>query len=143
MMEVNVMSKIKSYGIIFVVALSAILGTGIVFACDEPIDIRIAPSTLNLDKAGACEDPCVTVHAEIPLSEVEVSDLNSLTLSGSKGTVTAIGTDDDDRGYLVVKFDRAEVKGIVEVGKNVPLTLTGETKEGESFTGTDTIRVKR
>jgi hypothetical protein len=138
---VYVMLKTKSYGVIVVLTLSAILGTGIVFAQPTNVDIRIAPATLNLDKAGACDDPWVTVHAEILLREVDVSDLESFTLTGScVDTVSAIDTYADDRGYLVVKFDRAEVKGIVAAGVE-DMTLTGVKIGGEEFTGTATIRV--
>lgn len=138
--------KVKQKGIrahipkgflIVLVALSAILGTGIVIA-QTTIDIRIAPSTLNLYDV---EDKCVTVHAEILYSEVDVSDLDSLTLAGSGGAVTACDAFSDDRGYLVVKFDRAAVEEIVSVGEEVTLTLTGVKKDETGFTGTDTIRV--
>lgn len=131
------MLKTKSCGLIVVLVLSAIVGTGIVLA-QTPIDIRIAPSALNLYDV---EDKCVTVHAEILYSEVNVSDLESLTLAGSDGAVTAYDAFPDDRGYLVVKFDRREVAGIVVEGDEVPLTLTGVTKDETVFTGTDAIRV--
>ena len=132
------MRKTKSCGVIVVLVLSAIVGTGIVLADEEPIEIRIAPATLNLDEAGACDDPWVTVHAEIPLSTVNTG---SLTLTGSTGNVPAIGYGADNHGDLVVKFDRTAVKEIVVVGEEVTLTLTGETTVGEEFTGSDTIRV--
>ena len=130
--------KKKSYGILLVVVLSAaISGTGIAFADDMKIDIRIAPSTLNLDNV---EDKCVTVHAGIPYNTVN-TDPTSLTLETDEGSVTAIGTKFDQRGNLVVKFDREAVAGIVDAGNEVTLTLDGETKEETTFTGSDTIRV--
>ncbi|MBA7556468.1 hypothetical protein ES705_49176 [subsurface metagenome] len=127
------MSKIKSYGIILVVALSAILGTGIVFA-QQTIEISIAPATLNLDKV---DDKCVTVHADIDYDEV---DCDTLTLND----ISVDSTKADDRGDLVAKFDREAIAGLVVEGEDtLTLTLIGETNEEESFTGTDTIRVKR
>jgi hypothetical protein len=126
--------------LIVVLALIPILGTGIVVANDETdnIDIRIAPATLNLnDDVWASDDPYVTVHAEIPYRTV---DTDSLTLETDGNTVDAIRTEADNRGYLVVKFDRRAVVGIVEVGKEV-MTLTGTTTGDEPFTGSATIRV--
>lgn len=126
--------------LIVVVALSAILGTVIVVADD--ISIRIAPSTLNLYDV---EDKCVTVHAEIPFSMVNVSDLGSLTLANSSGGyVSAYDAFADTRGNLVAKFDRAAVAGIVDVAEEVTLRLTGVVSDeagGGGFTGTDNIRV--
>jgi hypothetical protein len=125
--------------LIVVLALIPILGTGIVVANDgTDIDIRIAPATLYLnDDVWASDDPYVTVHAEIPFSTV---DTDSLTLETDGNTVDAIRTEADNRGYLVVKFDRRAVVGIVEVGKEV-MTLTGTTTGDEPFTGSATIRV--
>ena len=131
--------KKKSVCILFVAVLcAAILGTGIAFAEDMEIAIRIAPSTLNLDNV---VDKCVTVHAGIPYDTVN-TDHETLTLGTDEDSVTAIGTKDDLRGNLVVKFDREAVAGIVDAGKEVTLTLNGETTGGETFTGSDTIRVK-
>jgi hypothetical protein len=103
------------------------------------IDIRIAPATLNLnDEVWASDEPYVTVHAEIPFSTV---DTTSLTLETDGNTVNAISTNADNRGNLVVKFDRREVAGIVMVGEEVKLTLTGKTTGDVPFTGSATIRV--
>jgi hypothetical protein len=132
-MMVYVMLKTKSYGVILVVALSAIVGTGIVLA--EDISICIAPATLNLN-AGVQECDDVTVHTNIDKDLVDCSSLklNDLTV--------AYWTKADNRGNLVVKFDRTTVKEIVAVGEEeVTLTLTGETTDGEVFTGSDIIRV--
>jgi hypothetical protein len=137
-MMVYIMLKTKSYGVILVLTLSAILGTGIVFADDGAMEINIvvAPATLNLNEGvQECDD--VTVHTNISYFDVnrETLKLNDISVD--------YWTKYDDRYNLVVKFDRTEVKGIVAsyVDEDVTLTLTGETLGGDEFTGTDTIRV--
>jgi hypothetical protein len=75
----------------------------------------------------------VTVHADISYSSV--SSL-SVTLNGVPVTYTK----SDARGDLVAKFVDESIKGIVAPG-NVQLTLSGTTKSGDSFSGTDTVRV--
>lgn len=94
------------------------------------IGIVISPATLVLDSAGTC----VTVHAEIGYYAV---DLTSLRLEG----LSATSTKPDDRGELVVKLRRDDVENIV-TAPEATLTLTGVTKSGVSFFGTDTIAVK-
>ena len=128
----------KKY-LILVVALSIILGTGIVVAEDKTNDIRISPATLNLNMI---EDKCVTVHAEIDYDSVN-KDLETLTLEGDGGSVYADSTKSDNRGNLVVKFKREDVAGIVVVGEKVTLMLTGKMNDEDEtpFTGLDTIRV--
>lgn len=46
----------------------------------------------------------------------------------------------DNRGELIAKFCFDDAKGFVAPG-TVQLTLAGTTEEGESFSGTDTIKV--
>jgi len=131
------MLKTKSCGVIVVLVLSAIVGTGIVLAEEEPMEIHIvvAPSALNLnaDLGGECED--VTVHTDIAYSKFH-ADGGNLALNG----VSVAWTKADNRGDLVAKFDRTAVEDIAAVGE-VTLTLTGTTLDGVSITGSDTIRV--
>ena len=134
--------KKKSVCILFVAVLcAAILGTGIAFAEDMEIAIRIAPNTLNLDNV---VDKCVTVHADIAYITVDDDDANPLKLWSTDpddDPVVAYDSFADDRGNLVAKFYREEVAEIVAAGKEVTLTLTGKTTGGDTFTGSDTIRV--
>ncbi|HUW67022.1 MAG TPA: hypothetical protein VMW20_03135 [Candidatus Nanoarchaeia archaeon] len=127
----------KSY-LISVVVLGMILSTGIVVAADETISISITPAILNLAQT---EAQFVFVHTEISYDSVN-TDPGSLTLEADDPTViaTAIKTESDTLGNLVVMFDRADVAGIVYVGE-VTLTLTGEMDNEKPFTGSDTIRV--
>ena len=125
------MRKTKSCGVIVVLALSAIVGTGIVLADDDPteISIQVAPATLNLNEVGEW----VTVHTNISYSSV---DLETLKLND----IPVARTKKDNCGNLVAKFNQTEVKEIVEGGKE-DLTLTGVKTDGTKFTGTDTILV--
>ena len=93
------------------------------------ISIDISPSTLNLEYQGTV----VTVHTDIPYYYVEGAtvELNGIEIAWWKS---------DNRGNFVAKFNADNVKPIVTPGSNM-LTLTGETKEGETFTGSGTITV--
>ena len=93
------------------------------------VPIQIAPNVVNLDSNGTW----VTVHAEIPYAAVADADL---TLNGVSVTFTKA----DDRGELVGKFAIDDVKAILPPG-TVTLTLSGLTKTGDTFTGSDTIKV--
>lgn len=99
---------------------------------DQIVPIVISPSTINLQWKGQC----VTVHADIPYSEV-VS--RSVTLSTLNDSISATATFPDDRGDLVAKFSVEDVRRIVELGM-VRLTLAGDTRDG-TFSGTDMVRV--
>lgn len=92
--------------------------------------ITISPKTLSLNS----EDTVVTVHSNIPYV---LADRVSLMLND----IPALYTKSDACGDLVVKFDRADVKGIVEPGQ-ATLTLYGTLVTGMEFAAQDTITVK-
>jgi len=92
--------------------------------------ITISPKTLVLSS----EDTIVTVHSNISYYSVNTV---SLTLNGIEATYSKA----DACGDLVVKFGRADVKGIVEPGI-ATLTLSGELIDGSFFAASDTITVK-
>jgi hypothetical protein len=98
-------------------------------AADLIVPIVVAPSTINLQAAGEW----VTVHAEIDYSDVEAA---SVTLNG----IPVKATFADSRGELVAKFVVGAVRGIVEPG-TAELTLSGTTRDGGTFSGTDTVKV--
>ena len=130
------MGQIKNLTIILVILLSSMAYIGIAFADTEQdtIDIKIAPATLNLEFEG----PWITVHTNITFAEVNTSTLELTALEFD--SISAVSTFADNRGNLVAKFDSADVKEIVAPPEET-LVLTGETLEGDSFTGSDTIRV--
>lgn len=124
----------KKMFLIITAVLLVALGTHLVLAngaCDgEGLCIAISPATLALDS----QSVCVSVHSNIPYSTVNTV---SLTLNG----IPAKFTKADARGELVVKFESADVKDIVEPG-SVTLTLVGLYKDGDEFQVSDTITVR-
>jgi len=97
---------------------------------DDPLGVAVSPQTfiLSLDQGGA-----VTVHTAIRYVDV---DCSTLQLNGIPVAWTHI----DSRGQVVAEFNEAAVKAIVAPPEAV-LTLTGKMKTGESFSGSDTVRV--
>ena len=97
---------------------------------DLTVPIVISPSTINLQAAGTW----VTVHAEIDYSDVVGA---SVTLDGVPVKVTFA----DSRGDLVAKFVVGAVRDIVRADTTPVLTLSGETRDGGTFSGSDEVRV--
>ena len=97
------------------------------------VPIKVSPGTIVL--ASRNEMPVVTVHADIPYSQVAVG---SVALNGLGATLCFA----DDRGDLVAKFSLAKVKAMVSPPE-ATLTLTGATKDGTAFSGSDTVPVKK
>ena len=123
----------KSYliaAIVLILVISAGLVTANKASEGEGFCITISPKTLALSS----EDTIVTVHSNIPYGIV-----NTVTLT--LDSIPATFTKADACGDLVVKFSRADVKGIVEPGE-ATLTLAGALKDGTSFEASDTITVK-
>ena len=116
-----------------VAPIAGVLATVILAAAAQGADlivpIVVSPSTINLQAAGTW----VTVHAEIDYSDVEAA---SVTLNG----IPVKATFADNRGDLVAKFSVVDVRGIVEPGM-AQLTLSGTTRDGDTFSGTDAVRV--
>jgi hypothetical protein len=104
---------------------SGALSNGTIDVC-----ITVSPSTivLGLDKGAA-----VTVHTDIPLGAV---DRASVALSG----VPAALTKADNRGNLVAKFRQEAIEALV-APPEATLVLTGMTRDGVPFSGSDTVRV--
>jgi hypothetical protein len=94
------------------------------------ISITVSPSTIVL---GCDKGDRVTVHTDMPLSEV---DRESLALSG----VAPITVKSDSRGNLVAKFDQEAIEVIV-APPQATLVLTGTTTDGDYFQGSDVVRV--
>lgn len=92
--------------------------------------VAVSPQTLivTMDQGGA-----VTVHTSIPYADV---DLTTIQLNG----IAVDWTHVDSLGHLVAEFDEAAVKAIATPPQLV-LTLTCTLKSGESFSGSDTVRV--
>ena len=120
--------------LIATVVLIVVAGTSLVIAnkaTDGEGDcITISPKTVVLSSP----DTIVTVHSNIPYASVDTA---TLTLDGIPATFSK----SDACGDLVVKFARADVKGIVEPGP-ATLTLSGKLKNGSQFEASDEITVR-
>ena len=116
-----------------VASLAAVLAPVIlataVHGADVNVPIVISPSTVNLQAAGTW----VTVHAEIDYADVVGA---SVTLDD----IPVKATFADNRGDLVAKFLVGDVRGIVTPG-TAELTLSGTTRDGGTFSGTDSVKV--
>ena len=121
---------------ILLLTAAAVLAFGLITAAvsnsrtDDPLGVAVAPQTLLL---GSDQGGSVVVHTAIPYSSVETS---SVTLDG----LAVKWTKADSCGNLVAYFSEAEVKAMV-APPSAELTLSGLTKDGESFSGSDTVRV--
>jgi hypothetical protein len=96
----------------------------------EEIDVKVTPSAIVLESEGTW----VTVHTSIALSAVDTS---TLTLNG----VGVAWTKADAKGNLVAKFAQADIKAII-TPPEATLELSGLTKAGVEFSGSDTVLVK-
>ena len=125
--------RVMKQVIVVAVVLCVALGVNWVLFADDnadmPIDITVSPSTLVMGSQGVW----VTVHADIPYNVVDgiTVTLNDVPVNFTKA---------DNRGELVAKFQIDAIKGIVSP-PSAELTLSGLTKDGVAFSGTDTIRV--
>jgi hypothetical protein len=109
------------------------------------INIDIVPNVLNLEREGEC----VTVHTNIAYSEVYLQREDdgkypvALSLGGNE--VKAYYCKSDLRGNLVAKFAMGEIettfKNVFDTCEKNTFKLTGQTKDGECFCGTQDILV--
>ena len=94
------------------------------------IEITVSPNVINIASASTV----VTVHTDIPYSAV----------AGASVALDGVAIDwwkSDNRGYFVAKFVAGEVKDRVDAGTIATLTLSGETKLGDAFSGSDDVKV--
>ncbi len=111
----------------------------IVYPIRAVVDIN--PNILNLKSGGKW----ITAYIELPTGyKVGDTDVSSILLNDSipadVGASTTVGDHDDDGIQdLTVKFDRALIIDLLNVGE-AKLTITGEIS-GIPFEGSDTIRV--
>jgi hypothetical protein len=110
-----------------------------------PATVDFDPDTLNLKSKGQW----VTVYIELPVGHgyaVSQLDVSSIRLNGqvhAEAKPTKVGDyDKDGIPDLMVKFDRAAVQAILQVGDNVEITVNGSLLDSRQFEGKDSIRVK-
>jgi len=115
------------------------VGKAYLFSCGAPHDyhvtFRLTPETLNLKSKGRW----VSAHVTLEGATTAEVDLGSLELNG----VPAARAKTLNDTAILAKFDHAAVAGTLPEGKAVTLTLTGQWRDGRSFTATDAIRVIR
>ncbi|EGV16406.1 hypothetical protein [Thiocapsa marina] len=94
--------------------------------------IQVAPGTLNIGSSSEV----VTVHTDVAYGDVVAYSvqLNGVPIQSWKA---------DDRGNFVAKFDSTAVKSLdgLAIGGDNELILIGATTDGDSFVGSDWIRV--
>ena len=98
---------------------------------DLQIEIQVSPNVLNL----LSQSEVVTVHTDIAYGLVDAHSvyLNGVLINSWKA---------DDQGNFVAKFLSGAIKGLpLTIGGYNTLVLTGSTIEGESFFGSDEIKV--
>jgi hypothetical protein len=102
---------------------------------EEPVpiqvEIQVSPNVLNLLNQGEV----VTIHTNIAygLGVGSSVTLNGLEISHWKA---------DDQGNFVAKFLMSAVKGLpLNIGGYNTLVLSGTTINGDTFTGSDAIKV--
>jgi hypothetical protein len=95
------------------------------------IEAKVSPHTVVLGS----DTVWLTVHTDIALSRVATFtlDLNGIPVAWTKA---------DSHGHLVAKFRIGDVKEIV-APPSAELTLSGWTRDGAFFQGSDTVRVVR
>jgi hypothetical protein len=104
--------------------------------------LDIDPDTLNLNSKGKW----ITCYIELPEDyDAEDIDISTIKLNDqvpAQSRPTGIGDcDNDGIAELMVKFERSAVQGILEVGNEVEITVSGELEDDTEFEGSDTIRV--
>ena len=115
---------------------------------DDPKDQIISaisdfcPKTLNLKSKGKW----VTVYIELQEGyNVNNIDIDKISLDGLyrvESSPTEIGNYDEDEFLdLMVKFDRQDVIGIVDLDENEEIPITGKLYDGTAFEGTCIIIV--
>ena len=100
------------------------------------IEIDVSPNVLNIQSASTV----VTVHTDIKYALVVEANVEPTVFLNE---VPIHSWKSDDRGYFVAQINSAEIKGLNGLIMNVEntLTLTGYTKDGDYFSGTDYILV--
>lgn len=113
-----------------ILVLVLAFGAGAAFSTDTTVTIKVSPHVIAMNSKATW----TTVHADIPYRSVDTA--SGVTLNG----LAAATTFADDRGDLVAKFRMADVKNIVSP-PSATLTLYGQTLNGDTFEGSETVSV--
>lgn len=127
MRKMKASSRFAALGLIVGIALAC---TGGYVLAQVEAEITVSPQTLVLSSKSTS---WVSVHTNLSYGSVASA---SVTLDG----VPIAWSKSDSRGYFVAKFQIAAIKGIA-TPPSVELTLAGTLKDGQTFSGTDTVSV--
>ncbi len=105
---------------------------------DISVEIMCSPSAVVMKSAA--NGDWMTVHTDLAYSSVDTASVE-LDVNNGQAILSARATKADDCGNLVAKFSLTELKGLVAPPSAI-LTLTGSTKDGEMFAGSDTVVVR-
>ena len=104
--------------------------------------IDIDPDTLNVKSNGKWLTAYIELSEGYDVNDIDVGTVMLNDLVSAEPHPTGIGDYDyDGIADLMVKFDRAAVQEILEVGDDVEIIVAGELTDGTPFEGSDTIRV--
>jgi len=101
-------------------------------AADLAVDIQCSPAAVMLGAVATGD--WMTVHTDLPFRDVDRTV--AVELNGQPAKLLKA----DNRGNLVAKFDLTELRTQLQPG-SVTLTLTGATLTGDTFAGSDVVRV--
>ena len=124
------MRSVVSFGLFAFLAISLVAGAMTAGHAETmEINIIVQPKTIVI----ASENEWLTVHTNIALTAVDTGSImiNDIAVSWTKA---------DAKGQLVAKFDIDVIKASV-TAPEATFVLTGVTKAGVPFTGTDTVPV--
>jgi hypothetical protein len=105
---------------------------------------ELTPGTLDRTSGGRWVTGFLEPAPPLAARDIDVASIRlNGTVPVDAAAPTALGDHDGDGvPDLMVKFDRVAVESTVSEGERVPVTVTG-TLAGRSFSGTDSIRVRR
>jgi hypothetical protein len=98
--------------------------------------MKVSPSSINLKSKGNWITIRLYLGSTLQAEDVIVS---SLLLEGEVTASKAIISKGSNS--LMGKFSRADVQALLDTGKAVEITLTGQMQDGTLFTATDTVKV--
>lgn len=102
----------------------------------EVIDTLSAPGTINIASEGT-----FNTNFEIELDIYPGFDINCIDMDSVRcGEARAVDIKVNDAGKVIIKFDRQDLTGLT-VGDNQILTVSGQYSDGNSFSGSTTVKV--
>jgi parallel beta-helix repeat protein len=106
------------------------------------ITLDVSPDALNLKSNGNWISAYIELPEGYDVNDIDISTILLNDKIPAESQPTVIGDyDNDGIPDLMVKFDRAAVQEILEVGDSEKIVVTGRLHDGTSFGGMDVIKV--